>query len=95
MKKTQWIAALGVTGLALAGLSAPAVAGPNVSFGIYVGAPVYDVYVPPPVIYAPAPVYYALPPRVHYAPRPYYYDYAPMVQSRPGRHKGWHKHHHH
>lgn len=94
MNKMKWMTAIGTAGLALAGFSAPAAAGPDVSFGIYVGAPAYGVYVPPPVIYAPAPVvYYDPPPRVVYAPRAYYEE-APRYRH-PGRHKGWNKHRHH
>jgi hypothetical protein len=98
MNKIHWLAITGTTALALAGLSAPATAGGNVSFGVFVGSPGYGAafVAPPPVIYAPAPVYYTPPPRVvyyDYAPRPYYA--APPAYYQPGRHKGRGKHHHH
>jgi hypothetical protein len=70
-------------------------AAPGVSLGVgnvrpvYVAPPVYiapqPIYVAPrPVVIAPAPVYYA-------RPAPVYYGYG-QYYSRPGKHKGHHKH---
>jgi hypothetical protein len=74
-------------------------AAPGVSLGATNARPV--MVAPAPVVIAPQPVYVA-PQPVYVAPRPVVVERRPVVVVEPepvyvvpGKHKGWHKHHHH
>ncbi|MHA7681087.1 hypothetical protein [Cupriavidus sp. PET2-C1] len=73
--KRWWLA-----GLALLGALASGAAMAHVSVGVAIGVPGVVVggpaYYPPPVVMAPAPVYYG-PPPVIVQPAPVYYGYGP------------------
>ena len=62
---------------------------PRVGVSVQFGAPVYPVYVAPPVYYAPPPMVYMPQPVV--VP-PYGYGYAGYYGHDHGRHRGWHRH---
>ncbi len=92
MKKLLIVSA---TAALIAGASVPALARTDVSFGVFVGVPGVAYFPPPPVVYAPAPVYYVSPAPVYYRPQPYYYG--PPAPAYPGyrghgHHRGWHGH---
>jgi hypothetical protein len=66
-------------------------AAPGVSLGVTNARPVYVA--PQPVYVAPQPVYLA-PRPVYVAPQPVVLETGTVYYGHPGRHRGWHKHHH-
>jgi len=75
-----------VAGAILALTSGTALADSHIRFGLSIGVPSAPVYVVPPPVYYPAPVYsaqpgyYVVPPQVYYTePAPMYYDRAPGI----------------
>ena len=78
MNKTRLAVLASGAAVALAGLSAPALAGPHVTFGLYLGGPAY-VAPRPPVVYAPPPAYY--PQSAYYPSQPAYYPPQPVYRA--------------